>query len=179
MEDEDFLRRPPAPKPYVLPSGQLVAPRAAIDGTIALLRRAGSRESGCIWYGRRGAGGAGTVTMVIAPLQRMAPFNYHIPADALTTVVRGLPDDVRPLAQVHSHPGVNVEHSRYDDKMVMSKRVLSLVFPTYGRYVVATFPRGVGVHEWQEDYWHLLPENLSARRIRVGGGEVEITDMRR
>ena len=97
----------------------------------------------------------------------MSRGNYEITAEWLAEVVRALPDTWRPLAQVHSHPGRWVEHSRYDDKMAMSRRALSLVIPFYGRYDAASCPAGVGVHECQDGYWHQLPLDLELKPISL------------
>jgi hypothetical protein len=118
------------------------------------------------------------VKLVVAPRQAMQRANYLIPAEAVAQVVRQLPDDWRPLAQVHSHPGIWVEHSRYDDRMALSQRVLSLVFPRYGHAMPAAFPSAVGVHECQDGYWHLLPEALAASRLRVTAETVQVVDLR-
>jgi hypothetical protein len=103
--------------------------------------------------------------------------NYNVPPDALAEVVHRLPGDLKPLAQLHSHPGLGVEHSMYDDRMVSSRRALSLVFPFYGR-VPAMFPLGVGVHEWQIDYWHLLSLEQARRRVIACDGVITMDDLR-
>ena len=103
--------------------------------------------------------------------------NYTIPADALAEVVYRLPDDWKPLAQVHSHPGKRVEHSSYDDRMMSSRRALSLVFPVYGRSD-EPFPVGIGIHEWQNDYWHLLDLASAEGRVVIVNGTVQVEDMR-
>lgn len=177
MDSEDDLFRMPPPCPYEPVDLRLSLPAQALAATIALLRRAGRRESGVLWYGSRDTTGNGTVAYVVAPRQRMTWGNYSISAEALAEVVHRLPDDWKPLAQVHSHPGRNVEHSSYDDRMVCSRRILSLVFPSYGRSV-KTFPLGVGVHEWQNGYWHLLDHASAEHRVVIVDGTVSVEDMR-
>src|SRR5205085_7741637 len=117
-------------------------------------------------YGPKDAAGNGRVTYIAAPRQHMAPRNYHVPSDALSELVRGLAENWVPLAQVHSHPGVNVEHSNYDDRMLSTRKALSLVFPFYG-HPDDRFPRGIGIHEFQIDYWHLLDAGNAARRVII------------
>jgi hypothetical protein len=177
MESEDELHRPPAPLSYKPTGLQLSVPAAAVSGTLALLQRAGRRESAVFWYGTRDAAGNGIVRYAVAPRQRMTWGNYWVSPEALAEVVHRLPDDWRPLAQTHSHPGIRVEHSNYDDRMMSSRRALSLVFPAYGR-PRRSFPHGVGVHEWQSDYWHLLDEADARRRVVVTEGNVKIEDFR-
>lgn len=178
MDDEDLLCRPTPLFPYMATDAVLRLPPLALTGTLDLLRRAGRRECGAFWYGERAPDGSGQVKLVVAPRQTMSRGNYQISAQAIAELVRQLPETWRPLAQVHSHPGVRVEHSRYDDRMAMSRRALSLVFPFYGRYAPAAFPAGVGVHEHQSDHWHLLSPRLAAERVRMVEGDVQVVDLR-
>jgi hypothetical protein len=177
MDVEDDLFRAPPAHPYQPVDLQLRVPADALKATIDLLRRAGRRESGLFWYGPRDRVGNGLVAYVVAPRQRMTWGNYFVSAQALAEIVNGLPNDWKPLAQVHSHPGLRVEHSNYDDRMVSSRRALSLVFPYYGRRN-EPFPIGVGVHEWQNDYWYLLDLASAQRRVLLIGGTVRVEDMR-
>jgi hypothetical protein len=176
-EREDELWREPPTAPYRPVNLQLQVPEAALSATLNLLQRTGRRESGVLWYGERDREGNATVAYVVAPRQRMSWGNYHIAPDALSEVVHRLPATWKPVAQVHSHPGMGVEHSRYDDQMASSRRALSLVFPFYGREGAA-FPVGVGVHEWQDDYWHLLTLEQASRRVVVRSGGVKVEDLR-
>jgi hypothetical protein len=177
VDREDGLRRPPPRQAYRPGAATLRVPESALMATLGLLTRSGQRESGVLWYGQRDSTGSGVVAHVAAPRQRMARLNYHVSPEALGELVHHLPPHWRPLAQVHSHPGIDVEHSLYDDRMVSSRRLLSLVFPMYGR-VSAPFPAGVGVHEWQDDYWHLLSVADAARRVVIISGEVTVEDRR-
>jgi hypothetical protein len=177
MDVEDDFLRPPPPQPYRPVDAQLYVPADAVIATADLLRRAGQRESAVFWYGPREAPGAGTVAYVVAPRQRMSWGNYSVSPEGLAEVANRLAKDWRPLAQVHSHPGARVEHSMYDDHALSSRRALSLVFPFYGQ-VVEPFLQGVGVHEWQNGYWHLLERSLAQRRVVVCDGELKIEDLR-
>jgi hypothetical protein len=177
MDNESMFRRKPAVRAYTLTTAQLSVPTAAVSATVGLLRRAGQRESGLFWYGPRDAAGNGQVTYIAAPRQRMTWGNYHVSAAALTEIVNRVPDDCKPLAQIHSHPGGNVEHSPYDDDMASSRRALSLVFPFYGQST-APFPTDVGVHEWQDQYWHLLDRSQAERRLVLTADEVRVDDLR-
>ncbi len=51
MDSEEDLFRLPPPCPYEPVDLQLSVPDRALAATIALLRRAGHRESGLLWYG--------------------------------------------------------------------------------------------------------------------------------
>jgi hypothetical protein len=179
MDDEGLLGRPPAPTPYVPGGKTLVLPNSALRATVTLLQRAGARESGAFWYGPRDAAGSGTVKAVIAPRQAMARGNYHVSPAAMSAMVDLLPDGSwKPLAQVHSHPGAGVEHSRYDDAMVASTRALSIVFPFYGRWS-GPWPHGIGMHEHQNDYWHLLSAAHAAHRVQLAAdADILMEDLR-
>lgn len=177
-EPEDTMQRPPPHTAYRTAGLQLQVPGDALNATLTLLQRAGGRESGVFWYGERDAAGNGLVAYIVAPRQRMSWGNYHVPADALAEVVQRLRANWKPLAQLHSHPGIGVEHSRYDDCMTSSRNALSLVLPFHGR-LHSTFPLGVGVHEWQDDYWHLLSlEQASRRIVLLAAGAVTVDDLR-
>ena len=177
MDIEDDLLRPLPAEPYQPGDLQLRVPVDALNGTIDLLRKVGRKESGLFWYGPRDLAGNGSVAYVVAPRQRATWGNYAVSALALTEIVDRLPAGWKPLAQVHSHPGVRVEHSNYDDRMVSSRRALSLVFPSYGR-CTEPFPIGIGIHEWQNDYWHLLDVTSAQRRVVLIEGTVLVEDMR-
>jgi hypothetical protein len=177
MDNEGDSFRPLPPKLYQPVDLKLRIPTDAIAATHRLLKRAGRRESGLFWYGPRNQGGDGTVAYVVAPRQRMSWGNYHIAPEDLAQIVHQLPDDWKPLAQVHSHPGWSVEHSPYDDRMVSSYRVLSIVFPRYGRDR-GSFPNHVGIHEWQDDYWHLLDLPSAQQRVILIDGTIRVEDLR-
>lgn len=177
MQDEYLLRRAPAPSPYVPSRFVLQLPPTAISATREMLQRAGRREACVFWYGDR-SGDIATVRSVRAPRQRSMPGNYHVEADAMSELVHDLPDGWKPLAQIHSHPGANTEHSRYDDAMISSRRILSLVFPAYGTQTAA-WPQGIGVHEWQNDYWHMLaPRQVQDRLFVMPGPALDTRDFR-
>lgn len=175
MLTDDGWRLPPT-APYVPTEAKLTVPQEAIVATYRLLQAAGRLESCVYWYGLRD-GSDGVVTCVRAPEQQSSRFNYHISEAALSRMAASVPDEFRPLAQIHSHPGHSVEHSPYDDEMVGSRRALSIVFPHYGR-AVGAWPKGIGIHEWQRGYWHLLTDEYAASRVVLGDGPVTVEDLR-
>ncbi|RUM13496.1 hypothetical protein EFD56_27980 [Rhizobium phaseoli] len=177
MQDEDFLRRPAAPQPYSLTPAILYLSSDAVHATHKLLQRAGRNESCVFWYGERHGDNA-SVHSIRAPVQRSRRGNYHVEPESMSEMVRDLRAAWRPLAQIHSHPGVEVEHSRYDDAMVSSRRILSIVFPYYGR-PIANWPSDIGVHEWQLNYWHMLSSADAMARVRLREfADVEVRDFR-
>jgi hypothetical protein len=175
--EEDDLYRPAPVRPYVPGTAQLRVPASALSATMALLQRAGRRESGLFWYGLRDTDGNGEVKYVVAPRQRMSWGNYFVSAEALAEAVDRLAEGWKPLAQIHSHPGGRIEHSNYDDRMVSSRKALSLVFPSYGHFR-GRFPTGIGVHEWQNEYWYLLDTADATRRVIIGTGDAKVEDLR-
>ena len=177
MDSEGSIFRPAPTVPYRSVSGVMFAPYAAISATHKLLQRAGRRESAVMWYGTRDGQGNARVSHVIAPKQTMSWGNYSITASALAQAVHRLPQECKAVAQVHSHPGAHVEHSNYDDRMVSSTRILSIVFPNYGR-TLGSFPLEIGVHEWQHGYWHLLSLEESKRRVQLIDQQVTVEDLR-
>lgn len=177
MDGEEFFGRPKPLRPYRPTQVCLRVPNDAIVQTVALLQKAGRRESGVFWYGLCDDAGNGEVAHVAAPRQQMRARNFHVSPEAMAQVVFNLRDGLGPLAQIHSHPGSGVEHSRYDDKMMNNTRVLSIVFPRYGQ-LGGSFPVECGVHEWQDNYWHLLRYTDAARRLVLTEGRVDVADYR-
>ena len=176
LSDDDQRRAPPA-RPYAPNGSARLLPADALAAASALLRAAGQREACVFLYGTR-RGDHAVVEAVRAPAQANTRFNYHVEAAAMSLMSSTLADEWRPLAQVHSHPGVGVEHSRYDDLMVASRRALSFVFPNYGR-IGGDWPSGIGVHEWQDGYWHLLSPELATSRVWMGPvAGVDVRDLR-
>lgn len=174
----DVLR--PAPtKPYRPGSATLIVPQTALDLTLDVLRRAGRLETGCFWYGPKSDADHSRVTAVVVPEQYQTWGNYSVSPEAMRAVYeRVSPLELRNLAQVHSHPGDRVEHSTHDDRMANSRRALSIVIPRYGRWS-RPWPLGIGVHEFQDDYWYLLPDEAAARRvIMMDDSRVDMIDCR-
>lgn len=165
MDYDEFFR--PMPFCAYKPSDRrLHLPANALEITLGYLRCVGSHESCVFWYGHRTELGDGEVAAIFAPQQRMTWGNYDVSAAAMSHMLGHVKDDWRPLAQIHSHPGKMVEHSSYDDQMVSSRRILSIVFPFYGRWN-GLWPNHIGVHEWQENYWHLLSDVDASKRVQL------------
>lgn len=180
MHNETGVPRPTPTGPYSLGPERLNVSEQALELTLQVLRHAGRLETCCFWYGTRGrAGSLDVVTAVVIPRQRQTWGNYHVTADAMQRIHRRVsPTGLRNLAQVHSHPGADVEHSEYDDRMANSRCALSIVVPFYGQWR-ATWPHGIGVHEFQQDYWHLLTlQEASCRVVRQAESKVDLFDCR-
>jgi hypothetical protein len=172
--ENSLLLRPSPRVPYTPTGALLVVPSVAWEQTLAVFTSAAARrvEACCFWYGVRDQDRRATVHAVIVPKQRNTWGNYHIPAAAMAEVAAASrPEGWVNLSQIHTHPGHRVEHSRYDDAHANSRRALSLVLPYYGRWQ-GVWPRGIGVHEFQNDYWHFLSDADAERRVIVGGTEI-------
>lgn len=167
--------------PYRGTGAALAVPPPALEITFDVFEGYAKRrvEAGCFWYGDRAPDGNATVRAVVVPRQTNTWGNYRVSASAMDAVAAATRSaGWLNLAQLHTHPGSNVEHSRYDDEHANSRRALSLVFPNYGR-CGRVWSSAVGTHEWQGGYWHLLLPDVSAERIRVvAAGDVSLVDVR-
>ena len=179
MNDETLLWRPQPPSPYV-PTGKMLTVSAqTVSRTAAVLRSAGMVESACLWLGALDEEGNGLVEAVVSPAQINRPRNYAVPGEAMLQVAalarkRGW----TVVGAVHSHPGIGVEHSCHDDEMTPSRRAVSIVMPRYGHWA-GPWPRGLGVHEYFENYWHLLSDEHAQRRVALSDGpEGQVFDLR-
>lgn len=165
IRDDSALWRPQPLTPY-RPSGCTTrASSLVLATTLRALLSAGRTEAGCLWLGKFEDSGDALVEAVIVPKQTNRARNYSIAAGAMQQVaIVARPRKWTLVATVHSHPGNSVEHSEYDDQMVPSRSALSLVFANYG-VSQGKWPDGIGVHEFIDNYWHLLPEADAAKRV--------------
>jgi hypothetical protein len=179
VNDESQNRRPPPPAPHDPSNRCLQASPALLEATVAILRANELVESACMWLGTLDENGNGMACAVAVPKQVSAPRNYKVPADAMLEVsatckARGWTI----VGAIHSHPGRGVTHSLYDDLMTPSRRAVSLVVPSYGRWT-GPWPTGLGVHEFQGGYWHRLSDADAARRVAMRGDlPCEVLDLR-
>lgn len=179
MNDETLLWRPRPPSRYV-PTGKVltVSPQT-LARTAAVLRATGTVESACLWLGPLNDDANGVVKALVVPMQINRPRNYSVPGDAMLKVAElARAQAWTVVGAVHSHPGIGVEHSRYDDEMTPSRRAVSIVMPRYGHWS-GPWPRGLGVHEYFEKYWHLLSDEHARQRVVLSDTpEVQTFDLR-
>lgn len=122
-------------------------------------------EAGCIWYGRRGDE-FNVVSMIGVPKQVNNPRNFHIDADSLAELTETIGETgLTVVTQVHIHPGISVEHSPYDDEMIVSRRIHSLVIPYYGKRPCEI--SDVGVHMFRDGRWVLLERAEAVETVRI------------
>ncbi|MGR5354382.1 Mov34/MPN/PAD-1 family protein, partial [Vibrio sp. DNB22_19_2] len=78
-------------------------------------------ESACLWLGSLDSVGNGLVKAVVVPMQINRPQNYSVPGEAMMKVAElARAQGWTVVGAIHSHPGVGVEHSSYDDEMTPS-----------------------------------------------------------
>lgn len=179
MTDETTMWRPQPPSPYV-PSGKvLTVPSGTLARTAALLRSAGMVESACLWLGSLEDDGDGLVKGVVVPMQINRTRNYLVPSEAMLKVSElAKAHGWTVVGSIHSHPGRDVEHSRYDDEMTPSRRAVSVVIPNYGHWS-GLWPHGLGVHEYFQKYWHFLSDEHARQRIALSDApEIPVFDLR-
>ena len=179
MNDETTLWRRRPPSQYV-PTGKVLTVSAkTLARTAAALRAAGAVESACLWLGSFDDNANSVVQALVIPMQINRPTNYSVPGDAMLEVAAlARAQAWTVVGAVHSHPGVGVEHSRYDDEMTPSRRAVSIVMPDFGHWT-GPWPRGLGVHEYFEKYWHLLSDEHARKRVVLSDTpEVQTFDLR-
>jgi hypothetical protein len=135
-------------------------------------------EACCLWYGPKSDVGELNITALIIPKQINRIGSFHLTGEAIGEVA----DATRPLgliarAQVHTHPGSCVGHSFYDDENVISRRVLSIVLPDYGRPIV-DWPSEVGVHALTNDAWEQLSDIAADGCFHFDDTELRTIDLR-
>jgi hypothetical protein len=179
MNDETMLWRPRPPSAYMPTNKVLKVPILTLARTAMVLRAAGPVESACLWLGSLTEEGHGTVKALVVPMQINRPRKYAVPGEAMLQVAEVARTNAwTVVGAIHSHPGVGVEHSRYDDEMTPSRRAVSLVMPHYGHWT-ETWPHGVGVHEYLERYWHRLSNEHARQRVNLTDApEVPTIDLR-
>lgn len=150
------------------PTGKVLTVSAqTLARTTATLYAAGKVESACIWLGTLDEHGNGTVKALVVPQQVNRPRNYSVSGEAMLEVAKLAREHGWTLVgAIHSHPGHSVEHSSYDDEMTPSRKAVSLVVPRYGHWT-GPWPRGLGIHEYFEKYWHLLSDEHARQRVAL------------
>ena len=181
--DESLLWRPPPVVTYERTDLVLTVPQGILNMTMRVFEQYARHrvESACFWYGTRDDAGNGRVAAVAVPRQHNHRCHYRVEADGVAAMAASTrPHGWKNLSQVHTHPGVAVEHSRYDDAHANSRRALSLVFPHYGLWR-GRWPESVGVHEFQNNYWHLLTMPDAAVRVVLDPTDLtaQLVDSRR
>src|ERR1700687_5976800 len=111
-------------------------------------------EAGCFWYGTRSEDFA-LASLIAVPQQVNGKQNFHIPADSLAEMTQvASASGLVAVAQIHTHPGVDVKHSPWHDAQIVSQNVWSVVIPNYGKQPIDL--SDLGVHRFREGRWGRL-----------------------
>lgn len=170
------------PQPYHQPDRHLRLPAALPKAVSAAFTNARDlrQETGALLYGVRSVevGHADIVHALVIPAQVRHRTHYRIPAESIAAASAATrAHGWVTLAQVHTHPGAHVEHSWYDDRHAISTRAVSFVLPHYGRDTYGWFAR-VGVHDYQNDWWHQLTTEQVAARVSFIDAPLKVLDLR-
>lgn len=131
-------------------------------------------EGGCLWYGNRQTG---VVEIIGVPRQINRERNFEIQSDALAELNQGIHDRLSVLAQLHAHPGRHVRQSRWDDQMIVSRKIISIVLPHYGRAPVDL--ADCGIHCAIDGRWRCLAAAQRAESVMwVETPVAGVTDLR-
>jgi hypothetical protein len=144
-------------------SSLLLLPGAIWNTTVALLEpyARAQVECGLYWYGLRNDDAA-LVSLVGIPSQINRPRSFEVADDDLAGLTRAVPEPLVAVAAVHTHPGADTSHSKHDDRRAVSRKILSLVLPFYGR---GARLEHAAVHEYREGGWRRLTPEEAQRRV--------------
>lgn len=173
-------RAPNVGPPYAWDGRVLAISQGLLDVTFCVFEsyRERSVEACCFWYGRHVSDTISKACAVVVPRQINRRLNFDVPRSSILPVSEATRrKGWKNLAQLHSHPDTDVEHSSYDDLHANSRRALSIVLPNYGASTTDWFD-DVGLHEFQNDYWHYLSPHDASNRLRFDNSdEVELIDL--
>jgi len=122
-------------------------------------------EAGCFWYGIRHDDSSIAASIGI-PRQQNRRANFHVDGDDLATLVTAAcAPGLVTVAQLHLHPNDDVNHSPWDDRQIVSRKILSIVIPNYG---AQTFNVGtLGVHIFEHNHWRRLSPTEAQQAVQV------------
>jgi proteasome lid subunit RPN8/RPN11 len=156
-------------------------PANVVARTIELLRQSGTRtdpHEGIVYWAGRRHGAESVVTTCIAPAAATTRGSFDTSAETNARVIMALAKaGLELLGQVHSHPGLFVDHSHGDDENALMpyKGFFSIVVPAYARK--GMLPLGIcGVHVFEGAYFRRLSQPELDSRFRVVD---DIIDLRR
>jgi proteasome lid subunit RPN8/RPN11 len=144
---------------------------AVLTQTLTALQSFGDAEGaheGVVYWAGRATDTEWVVTTVIVPEAVTTRGSFRTSAAANARVVAHLASaDLVLLAQVHSHPGTVVDHSRGDDQgaLMPYPEFLSIIVPNYGS--TSLWPLDYcGVHRFEHGQFRRLPKNEVAATFR-------------
>jgi proteasome lid subunit RPN8/RPN11 len=135
-------------------------------------RGAGERESACLWVGQRGKeiwSVKGIIFLDDIPGTISNKRFHHTPKEVVNKIYQVLrKEGLQIIADVHTHPGRDVEMSDLDKNHPIEYRVglLSLILPNYGFPPITL--RNTGFHEYLgNDMWTQIPYRNVIKRITI------------
>lgn len=135
-------------------------------------RGAGERESACLWVGQRGKEiwlVKGIIFLDDIPGTISNRRYHHTPKEVVNKIYQVLRNEgLQIIADVHTHPGGNVEMSNLDKNHPIEYRIglLSIILPNFGFAPVTL--RNTGFHEYLgNDKWGRIPYKDVLRRISL------------
>jgi hypothetical protein len=144
---------------------RLLIPETAWRATVGLLApyAVAQVEAGVYWYGTRSEEAA-VVSVVGVPRQLNRPRNFDVHSEDLAALIRRLPDPLVAVAALHTHPGIDTRHSEWDDARAVSRKILSLVLPFYGR---GPQLEDAAVHQSVDGRWVMLGPAEARSRLAL------------
>lgn len=113
----------------------------------------------------------GVVTTLTVPNATLEPRRYSVSAEAMSEAGQHLrAQGLRRLAQVHTHGGRWLGHSREDDRRAYSQQdgAASIVLPHHGKHLLTV--ADAGVHLREPDGWRRLKPHEVPDYLRVVPG---------
>ena len=74
-------------------------------------------EAGVLWYGTRSSDELAVAVLAGIPRQTNRKRSFEITSEDLAALNRAVPERLVVVAQLHTHPGEDTEHSPWDDDL--------------------------------------------------------------
>jgi hypothetical protein len=114
------------------------------------------------------------VTTLVFPDANLQKQYFSVSAEAMTKCAQHFrANGIYRLAQVHTHPGMWVDHSPHDDEMAYSQHdgAISIVLPQHGRSRPDLIDCGILVRGTEG--WRRLDANETGRTITIVPGLID------
>lgn len=138
-------------------------------------------EAVVYWYGKESIKeNQDHVMCAVSPKAKHSFGNYFVSSEEATKMGKEMiKKGFVCLAQFHTHPGKNTEHSDYDDEHAISTRngFLSLIAPEYGKYQPQSIQQ-ISVHEAWKGEWFILDNAAKTYRIQVIANSTDVKETR-
>jgi len=136
-----------------------------------------NEEAVVYWYGKESIKkNQDHIVCAVSPKAKHSFGNYFVSSEEATKMGKEMINKgLVCLAQFHTHPGKNTEHSDYDDEHAISTRngFLSLIAPEYGKYLPQSIQQ-ISVHEAWKGEWFILDKVAKTNRIHVIANSIDV-----